>query len=346
MHRYIGLDAHGNTCTLAVVNDKGRQLALQVLETNGTALRAAVRAIPRPNTLCTEEGTHSAWLYELLGSLVDELVVIQPERREGQKTDAHDALFLANSVRVGSYKRRVFKAPSRFTALRALSHAYSYIRDDLTRAKNRLKAIYRSRGVPTTGQSVYGGSKQTWLRKLPAAHRSATELLHWEVDHLAELKEVAAERLLEESHKHDAARILATAPGLGPIGVALLIPVVVTPHRFRTSRQYWQYCGFGIINRSSADWVKRDGDLKYAPRGRQQLTTSFCRPLKALYKQAAVTVLRSPTHPLRQHYDRLVESGTRASNARTTIARRIAAITLSMWKNREPYDPARLKAAS
>ena len=33
--------------------------------------------------------------------------------------------------------------------------------------------------------------------------------------------------------------VLGTCPGLGPIRVAELLPIVVTPHRFRTSRQFW-----------------------------------------------------------------------------------------------------------
>lgn len=34
------------------------------------------------------------------------------------------------------------------------------------------------------------------------------------------------------------ARILQTAPGLGPIRVAHMMPIVVTPHRFRTKQQF------------------------------------------------------------------------------------------------------------
>ena len=51
--------------------------------------------------------------------------------------------------------------------------------------------------------------------------------------------------MLRESHRHRIARILETAPGLGPIRVAQMLPIVVTPYRFRTKRQFWAYCGFG-----------------------------------------------------------------------------------------------------
>ena len=37
-----------------------------------------------------------------------------------------------------------------------------------------------------------------------------------------------------ELSKHRMAKVLQTCPGLGPIRVARLLPIVITPHRFRT----------------------------------------------------------------------------------------------------------------
>jgi len=37
---------------------------------------------------------------------------------------------------------------------------------------------------------------------------------------------------------------------------ARLVPIVVTPHRFRTKRQSWSYCGLGVVTRSTSDWVQ------------------------------------------------------------------------------------------
>ena len=103
-----------------VVGQSGRKLSEQVVETNAKALIECIRSIPRPRHVCLEEGTQSAWLYEILSPHADGLV-------------------------------------------------------------------------------------------------------------LAEIR------------------------------VAQLIPVVVTPHRFRTARQFWSYCGLGIMMRSSADWVRQAG---------------------------------------------------------------------------------------
>jgi hypothetical protein len=64
--------------------------------------------------------------------------------------------------------------------------------------------------------------------------------------------------------------------------------------------------------------------------------------LKAIYKGAATTVIAQlPDSPLRAHYDRMLEQGTKPNLAKVTIARKIAALTLSMWKHEEVYDPNR-----
>jgi hypothetical protein len=66
MDRYIGIDSHVDSCTLGVVGSSGRRLKSIVVETNGRALVEAVQSIPGRRHICVEEGTQSAWLYELL----------------------------------------------------------------------------------------------------------------------------------------------------------------------------------------------------------------------------------------------------------------------------------------
>ena len=75
MERYIGLDAHGQSCTFAVMGPSGRRIRHDVVETNGAALVWYVKALPGRKHLCREEGTHSAWLYEILSPHVEEIVV-------------------------------------------------------------------------------------------------------------------------------------------------------------------------------------------------------------------------------------------------------------------------------
>ena len=79
MERYIGMDVHAASCTLAVISEKGRNLKDFPVETNGQALVEAVRMIPGRKHLVFEEGLQSAWLYEILSPYVGEFVVYQNE---------------------------------------------------------------------------------------------------------------------------------------------------------------------------------------------------------------------------------------------------------------------------
>jgi len=345
MDRYIGLDGHAQTCTLRVLTATGKEASRQVVETNGAALVQFIRSVPGSKHLCLEEGTQSAWLYELLKNEVDELVVTMPERRVGQKDDARDALDLAEGLRTGAIKRQVYKACGPYSELRAAVRSYGILRCDLARAKNRLKALYRSRGIATPGGEVYqAGQHKTWEKLLPSPQQHSAALLHSQMEALTDLWAAAEERLLAASKPHKIIRVLSTAPAIGPIRAAQIVATVVTPHRFRTSRQFWAYCGLGIAMRSSSDWVRsRQGgwvrSSKYQTlglnRNRQPL-------LKSVFKGAALHVTtRMSTHPLHADYQRLLKQGTKPNLARLTIARRLAAAVLAMWKKEEVYDPTK-----
>ncbi len=150
--------------------------------------------------------------------------------------------------------------------------------------------------------------------------------------------------MLVESRRHPISRVLETTPGIGPIRAAQLIPIVVTPWRFRTKRQFWSYCGFGIVTRSSSDWLQENGRWVRAPvRQTRGLSFSHNRQLKWIFKGAATTVIaHTDANPLRDHYDALLAGGTKPNLAKLTIARQVAAIVLAMWKTQGKYDPEKI----
>jgi len=167
MDKYIGLDVHSASSTLAVVGPKGKRLRAQVTETRGPALIEALRSIPGQRHLCVEEGTQSEWLYEILSPHVEDLVVAHLSERRGQKDDRRDAFALAEALRVGSIPTRVYKGLGRYRKLRQLARAHRMVATDVARVRNRLKGLYRSRGVSTPGKRVYGvADRARWLAKL------------------------------------------------------------------------------------------------------------------------------------------------------------------------------------
>jgi hypothetical protein len=130
-----------------------------------------------------------------------------------------------------------------------------------------------------------------------------------------------------------------------------MMPIVVSPGRFRTKRQFWSYCGLGIVMHSSSDWVpKKDGGgwMRADVQKTRGLSLSHNHTLKNIFKGAATTViaLLGESEPLHQDYQRLTAAGTKPNLAKLTIARKIAAIVLSMWKSKEKYDSTKHRKQS
>ena len=345
MERYIGLDVHAASCTLAVVSEKGRKLRDFPVETNGQALVEAVRMIPGHRHLVLEEGLQSAWLYETLSPHVDEIVVTGVTQSRGSKSDKRDAYGLAEKLRVGDLDKPVFKAPRQFTQLRELSRIHLTLVGDVVRVQSRIKSLYRSRGIFVSGMNVYGPHhREEWQKQLCSSVQARATRLYDHFDFLLEQKKQAESDLLREAKKHPMVRVLETAPGFGPIRAARRVPIVVTPHRFRTKRQFWSYCGLGIVTRSSSDWVQAtDGSWIRArvpqTRGLSRQHNHF---LKSIFKGAATTVITQRNKdPIYLRYERLLDGGTKPTLAKLSLARMIAATVLRMWKDEEEYDPGR-----
>lgn len=351
MERYIGLDAHARSCTLVVLSGTGKHLSQEVVETNGAALREAVRRVAGTKRICLEEGVQSAWLYEILRSEAEEVVVVQPPKRPmGPKDDARDAAALAESLRIGACLRRVYKGIGPYSELRAAVKSYVTFRRDVQRTKTRIMAIFHSRGLlPTSGQAYRGEESKGWIAKLPPEQIKTAELLLQELEAQESLWAEAEERLHKAAQKHRPVKLLQTVPAIGPIRAAQIVATVVTPHRFRTKRQFWAYCGLAIVTRSSADWVRnQNGSWVRAHTQRTMgLNRNRCAILKEVFKGAAHQVATAMTsHPLHHEYQLLLERGLKPNLALVTMARRLAAVVLAMWKNEEVYKPRKQTPAT
>ena len=345
MDRYIGVDVHRASTTFEVLSPSGKKVRRDVVETNGAALVGYLKQITGTLHVCVEEGEWSEWLYEIFMPHAEEVVVYRGRRREGSKSDAMDAHALAEKMRTGKVGHPVFKDRGGFRGLREAARANAMVTRDVVRVKNRLKSLYRSRGIECKGERVYDPRQRgAYVCELPGAMRGVAEVLGVELDQLEALKKKTERAMVKESHRHRISRILETVPGLGPVRVAQVLPIVVTPYRFRTKRPFWSYAGFGIEMHSSSDWVQEDG--RWSRRRVVQtrgLSFSHNHTLKGIFKGAATSALAaSDPNPLREVYERLVANGTKPNLARLTIARKIAAMTLAMWKKQERYAPEKV----
>lgn len=344
----IGLDVHKTSISAAVLNENGKLVMQAVFMTNAAAVLGFVRGIPGTLRVTFEEGTQAAWLHSVLQSQVAEVVVCNPRKnallKSGNKSDRIDARKLAELLR-SNLLSRVYHDDSHTLTLKELGRSYRAVTDDTTRVMRRLKALYRRVAIDTGGKKLYTQKRrEQWLSLIiQSGQRYRAERTFEQFDSLQELRRQIRRDLMEEGSRHQATPILTSVPFVGPIRSALLIARVQTPFRFRGKRQFWAYCGLALETRSSADHQIIDGELrrKTKPVLVRGLNLNHNHDLKNLFKSAATTASASPG-PFRDFYENLLAKGMKPEMARLTLARKIAAITLSVWKKGERFDPERL----
>ena len=346
-HMFAGADVHAATTTYAVLNDSGRLVMEGVVETTTECLLSMVKSIPGAVHLTFEEGTHASWLDGLLRPHVLELVVCNPRKNASSKenkSDRIDAEKLARLLRSGDLSP-VYHGHDETKVLKELVRGYEHVVIDSVRSKNRLKAIYRSQGETTSGTSVYKlEGREEWLSKLSSPGlRARAEWLYCQMESLDHLRDEAEKAVLCEARKHRACRLVRSVPGIGPIRSATIVAHIATPFRFRTKRQLWAYCGLAVVTSSSSVWEIVGGQMV---RTRKPVVT---RGLNRNHNRSLKNVFKSAVHDagvFRPHLKYLVESGIRVSMARLTVARKIAATTLAIWKKGEEFDLSKAEIKS
>lgn len=348
--KYVGLDVHRDTISVAVLNADGKLVMQSVIATRATTILDFLRGLSGTLYVTFEEGTHSAWLYDLLVRRVAQVVVCNPRKnallKAGNKSDAIDARKLAELLRAGLLSP-VYHGQNSTAAVKHLGRSYAALTEDTTRIMGRLKALYRGQAIACAGKKPYGSRhREEWLAQLAdSGLQRRARRLYQELDLLQQLRREARQDLILECRKHSETKLLRTVPWLGPIRVALLLGRVQTPHRFRTKRQFWTYCGLGLETRDSGEYRVVDGQIerKKKPVFIRGLNWNHNHDLKNLFKSAATTASGSDG-PFRPFYENLLKKGMRAEMARLTLARKIAAIALHVWKKGEPFDAEYLKS--
>lgn len=344
---YVGLDVHKASICIAVLNTAGKLVMESVVETSAATILDFLKGLRGQIEVTFEEGTHAAWLYDVLQRTKVKVIVCDPRRnrllQDGSKSDKVDARKLAQLLRAGLLSP-VYHGEHGVRDLKELVRSYEYLVEDSTRVMNRIKALYRSRAIPCAGTNVYKPQhRETWLERLSEAGvRARATRLYSELDHITSLRREARRAMLVESRRHAASKILRQVPTLGAVRIAQLIASVATPHRFRSKRQFWSYCGLAVRTRSSADYRFAGGDVCRTAKAAttRGLTQDHNRTLKYVFKSAALTASRY--EPFKSCYAELLARGLRPELARVTMARKIAAITLAVWKKGEAFDADKL----
>ena len=340
--KYIGLDVHQATISAAVLDSTGRLMMESVVETKAATILQFVHGLRGSVHVTLEEGTCAAWLHDLLKPHVASVLVCDPRKnallKAGNKNDRIDARKLADLLRTRASVPGLSRRERRTNFART--------GPQLPGAEPRchagdepIESDLQKLGHPLRGPAgVRRRYRSQWLGKLAeTAVRGRAEIYYQQLDGLRSLRQQVRRDLLAESGKHSEMKLLRQIPSIGPIRAALLIALMQTPHRFRSKRQLWAYSGLALRTQASGEYRFVEGRLQrsrkfLAIRG---LNANHNHDLKNIFKGAATRASAVPG-PFQQFYAALVARGMKPAMARLTLAHKIAAMTLIVWKKRSP----------
>src|SRR6266849_6288240 len=152
--KYIGMDVHKESISIAVMNAAGKMVMECVIETKANMILQCIDGLRGDLHVTFEEGTSAAWLYDLLKPHVTELIVCDPRKnasmREDSQNDKIDARRLAELLRI-DHLSPVYHGEHGLRTLKELVRSYLTVTKDLVRVKTRVKALYRSWAIPCNG---------------------------------------------------------------------------------------------------------------------------------------------------------------------------------------------------
>ncbi len=321
--KYIGLDAHSGSSFYVVKNRRGRIESQGSVATTEGALLQLIRSIRRPRKLIFEEGVVSHWLYLLLRNEVDDLIVCKPPERRGAKCDRVDATQLADDLRQERYVQ-VFHSDHGFMSLRDLVSAHVDVTQQLTRTKNRYRALYRQSAIATPdAQSFY--ADEALVEQLPEYKRMIALSLLRQMKVLIEEKNGFEDQFSGNVRANAVMRRLTTIPGIGATRANQLVAIIVTTERFADKYHLFSYAM--LVKHEQTSNGRSYGSKR--PLGQSLL--------KSVFFNAAVSALRS-NNAFRRKYEIMSAMGIHPRAARQAVVRAIAATVFGVWKSGKKYN--------
>ncbi len=221
--------------------------------------------------VCLEEGTQSAWLYELLKPHVAVIVVsgcpreARCEERRARRLDACERAAHGNE-----------ECTRRGGSWAALSAAVPGLRLRVTDVSGGQEPP--EVGVPVAGRAGRVGGLRPrearrieWLSRCRLPYQRLASWTCREIDELLLLREEAEAWLQAEARAHPIIRKLSTVPGMGPIREPRRGGDRSGRRSWRASlavrQPSWSYAGLGIIMRTSAEVGReRGGERMRSPK--------------------------------------------------------------------------------
>lgn len=262
--RYVGLDVHKATISVAVADDGVAPVLFGTIANDPVAVRKLVSQLKRQGKLVAayEAGPTGYGLHRQLIQLGVECIVVAPAlipRRPGDrvKTDKRDAIALARLLRSGDLTPIWVPGPDD-EALRDLVRSRFDAKDDLRRAQHRLaKFLLRQSIQAPPGIKPWSMRHLRWLDQLRLNHPTSQLVLddyrvavHAARERVRRL-EADLERSAEQSPRLGTILALQVLRGIAFLSAVTIVAEVGDFRRFPNAPRFMSFTGLTVSEHSS-----------------------------------------------------------------------------------------------
>lgn len=277
--RFVGLDVHADTITVAVAEPDGEVRSLGAIPNRLESIRKMVAKLGLVKNLkaCYEAGPTGYVLYWQLTTLGVSCEVIAPslvpvKAGDRVKTDRRDAVKLARSYRAGDLTP-VWVPDADHEALRDLVRAREDAKQDQQRARQRLGKFLLRHGCkpPADVKRNWTNKHMDWVKRQvkfeqPSLQAAFLDYVH-EVEHAADRLQ-RLEKAIDDAVATAPAEIQEVVKALQALrGVGKLVAVSVVAElgklsRFSNPRELMGYSGLVSSEYSSGSRIQRGSITK------------------------------------------------------------------------------------
>jgi transposase len=350
--RFVGLDVHAESITVAVIEPDGEIRSLGSIPNRAEAVRRLAKRLGPPARLrvCYEAGPTGYVLYWQLTELGVHCDVVAPtlvpvKAGDRVKTDRRDAEKLVRSYRAGDLTP-VWVPDAAHEALRDLVRAREAAKVDQLRARHRLgKFLLRHGRRPPNGIRPWTAKYLGWVTKEVEfdAPAQRTVLLDYltEVNH-AQDRIQRLERAIDEAAEtapgpmRAVIAALQALRGIAKVSAVTIVAEVGALSRFARPRQLMGYSGAVPSEHSSGSRTRRGaitktgnshlrrivGEAAWAYRHRPAIGGALKKRQEGLSEEVKAIAWKAQ-HRLHGRYHRLVAKGKIHQQVVTAVAREL-----------------------
>jgi len=332
---YLAMDLHAKNFTLGKMDEHGSFKGTVDLPTSENNIMNALNSVKaKIKYLTIEQGPLTYWAAQIASPYVDHVISCDPRAnaliyKNPYKKDKADTKNLCRLLRLGELHHVYQPQDDNRAIYKAAALHYIDLRNQLTRLKQKIKAMYRHWGVINVFTDVvYSQSSRDHymdkIKKIPI--RNQLLRLYYLMDQTEKMRKTALKSLKKLGRNYPEIKQFMKIPGIADIHAHLFDAFIQTPHRFAKTSQLWKYCRLSITDRSS------DGK----PLGYQRIDKAGIGELKALSYRAFVAAMKGDNEVKRFYHQSLQRTQNR-KHARLNTQRKILSAMYTIWKKGVAY---------